>query len=56
MAIKVKEEDQEERLLHAGDVWQAAAKYCLDFFDNKILIEENDFQHVVALVEILLKG
>lgn len=55
MAIKVKEEDQEERLLHAGDVWQAAARYCLEYFEEVHLVYD-DLEFIVPLVEILLRG
>lgn len=46
---------EEERVLHSGDLWQAAARYCLEYFEEGHLVYD-DLEFIVPLVEILLRG
>lgn len=47
---------EQERPLHAGDLWQASAKYCIEFIEEGVIYEPKMLDSVVALVGILLKG
>lgn len=47
---------QKEAPKTAEDVWQAAADYCVMFFNSNVIYEHKQLNAMVTLVGILLRG